>query len=433
MISKLAIVLFLVLAARLLSKHEFGIYSYVLVLANTFGILADPQVSMVAGRDVASGRHSAASSFWSAIPVVLAGGTISALAMLAFGLVDQGPGTTTGVLAIAGAYVVFNRTYGLGTDMLRSLGRVGTEAAIEVSGTVALVSLASVLAASGAGIAVVLGAFVVHAALASLACYAALFRDVGGPIRTQGRWRGLLGTGIRLSVAASATAVATRSPLIILGSAGSAVAVATYSAGLRFADSVYLLTLTAGQALLPSTAALAGVDPRRAARLTRRVILLALVVGGIATAVGVGLGGSLTGTVLGSKYTSSGTLMAAMMVGAPLMGAFWISWFALFAFHGERDVVAIALVAAGVALVGGITVIPATGAIGAAWVYVGVIGVMAVLAFVRFERRVSSAIRLADRGGWGGGSPGRAATAATVLPETPLAAPDIGAAGTAGD
>ncbi|MGI8803853.1 MAG: lipopolysaccharide biosynthesis protein [Solirubrobacteraceae bacterium] len=418
MISKLAVVLFLILAARLLSKHDFGIYSYVLVLASTFATLADPQVAMVAGRDVASGHASAAVSFWSAAPVVAAGGAISAVAMFVFGALDSGPGTTALVLSVAGAYVLFNRTFGLGADMLRSLGRIGAEAAIEVAGTVLLVVAASVLVATRAGITAVLLAFVGQAVFGSLACYGALFRDVGPPIRTHGRWPRMFRTGIKLSVAASATAVATRAPPLILGSAGSAIAVASYSAGLRFADTFYLLALTAGQALLPSIAALARVDPRRAARLTRRVILFAVGLGAAAAAVSFGLRGDLTGAVLGGKYSSSGTLMAVMMIGAPLMGVFWISWFALFAFGGERDVVAVALVAAAVSVAVGTAVIPSAGAIGAAWMYVGVIGLMAALTYARFERRVASSIgALAE-------SPSGPPSAAAELPEAPFLGPD---------
>ena len=53
--SKLAVALFLIVAARLLTKAEYGVYSYVLVLAGTFAIMADPQVTVLAGRDVSSG------------------------------------------------------------------------------------------------------------------------------------------------------------------------------------------------------------------------------------------------------------------------------------------------------------------------------------------------------------------------------------------
>ena len=60
--SKFAQILFLVVAARLLSVDEFASYSYIVVLASAFTILSDTGVPLVASRDVASGRRPWASS-----------------------------------------------------------------------------------------------------------------------------------------------------------------------------------------------------------------------------------------------------------------------------------------------------------------------------------------------------------------------------------
>lgn len=385
-ISKFAILVFLVLAARLLSKHEYGIYSYVLVLANTFGTLADPQVSIIAGRDVAAGRSTPAQSYWSAIPLVVLGGVFAGVGLLVFGLIDRGPGGSVGVLAIAAGFIVFNRVQGIGLDMLRALGRFGLEATIESTATILLVLAASVIAALGLGVAAVLAAFLAQSLLVAVVCHVALRADVGPPRIVVGQRSHLLRSGVKLSVGAGATAVATRAPLIVLASAASAVAVASFSAGLRFADAAYVLALTAGQALLPNVAALLRTDPDRAARLTRRVIVLSMVAGAALAAVLAPFGSELTRAVFGAQYSSSGALMSVMILSLPFMGVFWISWFSLCAYKRESDVVGVAILAAVASVLAGILVIPGAGAKGAAWVYVGVMVLLAGGTLAMLER-----------------------------------------------
>ncbi|MEA2355227.1 MAG: Polysaccharide biosynthesis protein [Solirubrobacteraceae bacterium] len=386
-LSKFAILIFLILATRLLSRTEYGVYSYVLVLANTFGILADPQISLVAGREVAAGRRDPAAAFWDAFPIVLAAGTAAALALIAFGLIDRGPGMTPSELLVAGAVVVFNRLVGLGTDMLRSLGRFGLEAGIETAGTILLVAAASIVASRGLGVTAVLGAFLLHGVLTTIVCQLALRRDVGRPRRPTRAWRAMFRTGIRLSLAASATAVATRAPLIVLGTSASAVAVASYSAGLRFADAAYLLALTAGQALLPSISSLVGTDRRRALRLSRRVAGGGFLLGVVIAAGTAPFGRAITTTIFGPGYASAGELMSTLMLAVPFMGVFWIFWFSLFAHGGERGVLAVGGAGAVVSLVLSIVVIPSGGALAAAWIYVAVLGLLAGGTFAALERR----------------------------------------------
>jgi len=390
-ISKSAIVIFLILATRLLSKAQYGVYSYVLVLANTFGVLADPQISLVAGRDVSAGRQTAARAYWDAFPVVLAAGFAAALLLLCFGIVDRGPGITSTELVLAGGFVVLNRLVGLGTDMLRCLGRFGLEATIETTGTVLLVATAAVVASRGWGISAVLAVFVAQALIATLVCNLALRGDVGAPRRPTAAWRTMLRTGVSLWLAASATAAATRVPLIVLGSDTSAPVVASYSAALRLPDAVYLLALTAGQALLPSIAALAEHQGRRALRLIRGVVLASALVGTVLAVAVAPFGHELTQTIFGHQYSDAGRLVSVMIVASPFSAIFWVSWFSLFAYGGERDVMWIALAGAAISVAASIAVIERFGASGAAWVYVGVLAWLAVAAYARLERRAAVA------------------------------------------
>ncbi|MEA2191322.1 MAG: Polysaccharide biosynthesis protein [Solirubrobacteraceae bacterium] len=386
--SKFSIVAFLVVAARLLTREEYGIYSYVLVLAYTFAILADAQVSVIAGRDVAAGRRSPAVAYRSAMPVALAGGAVSAAAMLLFGLIDDGPGTSESMLLVAGAYVIFNRLLGLGLDMLRALGRFKVEASIETGGTVLLVAGATVAAAVGLGVTAVLVVFALHSLLAAAVCRLLLRDEVRAPAPAPGYRRSLVRSGIRLGFAAGATAVATRTPLVVLGLAGSATAVAGYSAAMRFADTMYLLALTAGQALLPSIASIMATDPHRARRLTRRAIAWTTIAGALLAGALAPFGSEVTTFAFGDSYRSAGPLMSAMMAGVPFVGMFWISWFALCAHGRERDVARLSVTCAGVSLLAAVLVIPGGGALGAAWVYAGALVLLALGTYAMFEHQV---------------------------------------------
>lgn len=385
--SKFAVAVFLVVAARLLSKAEYGVYSYVLVLAGTFALMADPQVTVLAGRDVSAGRRDVATGYWAALPVVLGSGAIAGLAMLAFGLLVAGPGAGTGALAIAALWIVFNRLASLGLDMLRAIGRLGTEAAIELGGTVLLVLAATTAAVAGLGVSGVLAVFAIHALAVTVVCRIALGTGVRRVAAPPGYRMALVRSALRLGLAAAAIALATRGPLLALGIAGSAVAVATLSAGLRFADTAYLLAITAGQALLPSMAAVRRSDPRRARRLARRTIALMTTGGAIAAAVSIPFGTAITTAVFGAPYASSGPVLSVLTLSVPFMGMLWISWFGLCAYDRERDVLLVAGACAPACLAAAALVVPRAGALGASWVYAATVCALALGTYAMFELR----------------------------------------------
>lgn len=387
-VSKLAILIFLVVAARLLTKEEYGVYSYVLVLAYTFALLADAQVSVIAGRDVAAGRRSTAEAYWSALPIVLAGGILAAVGMLLFGLLDTGPGTTMSMLLAASGFIVFNRLFWLGLDMLRALGRFRAEVLIETAGTLLLVAAATATVEGGLGVTAVLTVFAIHSLFGALVCRALLRREVASPVVVPGYRGALLRSGIKLALAVGATAVATRAPLITLGLAASAVAVAGYSAAMRFSDGVYLLALTAGQALLPSISSILSTDMRRAARLTRRGIVLTTALGTVLAAAFAPFGSDITGVIFGDTYASAGPLMSVMMASVPFMGMFWISWFALCAHGREHDVLLVSIACAVGSVLAAVIVVPDGGPRGAAWVYSGTLAALALGTYAMFERQV---------------------------------------------
>jgi len=385
-VSKLAVLIFLVIAARLLSKAEYGLYSYVLILAQTFGILADPQVSIIAVRDVSSGRRSAGVAYWSALPVAIGAGVLAAVSLIVFGTIDSGPGSTLTMLLIASAFVILGRVYALGLDLLRALGRFTAEVTLETTGTVLLVVTACVVAAAGGSVTAVLTVFVVHSAVGALVCHVLLRKQVGAPAGQTAYRRRLMRSGLALAGAAGATAVATRVPLIALGLVASAAAFAELSAGLRFADAFYILALTAGQAMLPSIAAVLTEQPQRALGLIRRAVGLMLALGMAIGAVLASFGDELMRAVFGEPYASSGVLLSILAASLPFMGMFWISWFGLCAYDRERVVLAITLGLASAALVATAVIVPAEGARGAAWVFSATLAGLALTTYAALER-----------------------------------------------
>jgi O-antigen/teichoic acid export membrane protein len=391
--SKLAVALFLVVAARLLTKAEYGVYSYVLVLAGTFAIMADPQVTVLAGRDVSSGARDAATAYWAAFPIVLVSGALGGAAMLAFGLLESGPGVSGTALVLAATWIVLNRLCSLGLDMLRALGRLGTEAAIETASTVLLVLGAVAAAASGLGVSAVLAVFTVHAAGVAIASQVALRDEVRGPIRAPAGYRtALVRSALKLGLAAGAIAIATRGPLIALGIAGSAIAVATLSAGLRLVDAAYLLAITAGQALLPSIAALRTSDPRRARGLARRAIFACGAIGALGGTLGAMFATPIATTVFGTAYASSAPVLTILLLSVPFMGMLWISWFGLCAYHRERDALLVASTCAPVLVAAAAIAVPQAGATGAAWIYCAAVIALAAGTYALFELRATAAI-----------------------------------------
>jgi O-antigen/teichoic acid export membrane protein len=242
------------------------------------------------------------------------------------------------------------------------------------------------------------GVFLAHSLVCAVVCHRLLRADIADRTPVPGYRMELVRSGIKLAGAAGATAVATRGPLLVLGIAGSAVAVAGYSAGLRFADAIYLLAITAGQALLPSIAAILASDAARAVRLVRRAIAIATAGGALFALAVAPFGSDITRIVFGNQYASSGPLMSVMMAGVPFMGMFWISWFALCAYERERDILRAAIACSAAAVVAAIVVVPAEGATGAAWVYAGALALLGLATYAVFEhhaRATGSA-----RAGW---------------------------------
>ncbi len=274
--AKSAQIIFLVVAARLLTVEEFATYSYMLVLAVVFSFVSEIGVPIVAGRDVSAGRALAGDLYAAALPVVVVSGAVAALILPLFAAVDSGPGSTLVPALLVAAFVLFNRLFEFQATILRSLGRFNAEAAIQAAGAPVFIGGATAVTVAGLGVSAVLAVLCAKEAISALVAYLALRGDLRrSPGPPPVRWQQLIRVGIKLSVAGLALVLVMRLPLIALGNSGTDEEVALFSAAQRFGDAAWLLATTAGVALLPGVAYLAQSERARARGLLRRVLLTA--------------------------------------------------------------------------------------------------------------------------------------------------------------
>lgn len=389
-LSKLTQLLFLVAAARILSVEEFASYSYLLVLAITFAMLGDTGVAMVGSRDVSAGRRTAADTYWSAFPAVALCALLAALGMVVFGTVGSGPGSSPGLIALAAAFVGVNVLFSFGTTMLRGVGRPGVEAAIQGAGAIAFAGGAIGLASAGFGLEAVLAVLLAKEVISGLTVHLLLRPEVGPPTRRdRSAWQPLLLQGLRLGLASTALAVATRSELILLGNLGEASDVAWFSAPLRITEAVLVFSLTAGYALLPGATYLSVTDRGRVTRLVWRLLGAVTAVGAI-VALACALAAEPILTLLfGETFSPAAAPGAILLAGIPAYGALGIVWYALLAFDGDRELMGMAVALGLFSLVAGALVIPAHDDVGAAWVYVVTLTAMAATGALLLRRCVA--------------------------------------------
>jgi O-antigen/teichoic acid export membrane protein len=390
-LAKFAQVIFLVIAARLLTVDEFATYSYVLVLATVFVTLSDTGVPMVVSRDVAAGRGSPGQLYWTALPVVGVSALAAGAFLNLFAVVDSGPGSSVGLIAIAGAFVVGNRLFDFTGAVLRALGRFNFEAGLQVVGTLFFIGGATATTAAGWGVSSVLGVLCLKEFVSFGVAYIALRGDIDRPVGlpTRGEWKPLVRVGVELWVAATATAVAMRLPLTILGNTGSSSEVALFSAAQRFGEAWFVLAATAGWAFLPGLTYLASEDPDRARRLLRRVLVSTAAASVLISLATYPLAEHLMRYVFGGSFEAGAGALEILLVGLPAYALLGVCWLALIALDGERRVLHLALAGLALSLVLGLALIPAAGDAGAAWVYLVAVTAMAAIGLFFLLRRLA--------------------------------------------
>jgi O-antigen/teichoic acid export membrane protein len=387
---KLAQLGFLVIAARLLSVEEFAGYSYLLVLAVTFSMLADTGVALAASREISAGRRSAADAFWSGAPVIGLAALAGGLVVLSFGLVDSAPGSAGTALVLTCGFVVANTLFNFASTTLRGVGKAVYEAALQAAGAVVFVTAAATALALGAGLVPVLAILLAKEVLSLVAALAGLRADVGRPRRlTSDLWRRLLRIGIQLGLASTALALVTRIPTFVLGNSGSTEDLAWFSAAQRLADAVLVLATTTGFALLPSLTLLLESEPARAWSFLGRTLAAAVALGSLAGVLALLFASEIVTAAFGSDFDAATHSTRILMAATPAYAAIGIGWYALVALGRERSLVLVAGASAFLALVLSLVLVPDGGDGGAAVAYVVALGVMAaaILAVLVDARR----------------------------------------------
>jgi O-antigen/teichoic acid export membrane protein len=391
--AKLAQLAFLIIAARLLSVAEFAGYSYLLILAVTFSLLADTGVALAASREISAGRRPAAEAFWSSAPVVGLGAVLGAAAVLVFGLVDSAPGSSGAALLLICLFVAVNTLFNFAATTLRGVGRSVYEALLQGLGAAAFVGGAAVVLALGGGLVTILAVLVAKEVVSAALAFGALRGDVGSPRRWVPRlWQRLLHIGIQLGIASAALALVTRVPTVVLGNEGSTTDLAWFSGAQRLADAVLLLATTSGFAILPSLALLFASEETRAWRLLWRVLAAAAVGGGLLGLLVVVLAPEIVTVAFGSDFRDASGAARVVMAGAPAYAVAGVGWYALVALGRERQLVVLAATSAALSLGLAVALIPDSGDVGAAIAYASALTLLAVAILGSLAR-----VRRADR------------------------------------
>ena len=390
--AKLAQLAFLLIAARILTVEQFASYSYILVLATTFTILADTGVPLIAGRDISSGRGSAADLFWSSAPVVAVSAAAAGILLLGVGLVDSGPGSRLASVLLAVAFVIANRLSDFATTTLRSLGRLRLEAILQIGGALAFVAVATVAAGLQLGVWAILMVLCVKELASGGVAWCALRPDLRGRRRGRIGWRSLLRAGISLSLASTALAVVLRLPLLVLGNSAGPESVADFSAAQRFSDAAMIVATSAGFALLPGLSHLARIDPARARRLISRTLVGLALIGTVLAAVMARAAPTAIEVVFGHEFAGGGQTLRILMLGLPAYAVLSVCWFAIIAFGGETDVLRLGVGGLVVSAVLALKLIPGGGQTAAAVAYVAPLGAMALAAGFLLRARIRSSV-----------------------------------------
>jgi len=391
LVSKLSLLIFLVIAARLLPVEAFAGYSYLVAMAVTISVLADTGVALVTSREIASARDHPGTLFWSALPAIMVGASLAGTAMIGLGMIDGGPGTGGLVLVLMGIFVAANAVLTYLLSVLRALGRFGAAAGLIGVSTIALVGASVAVAAAGGGLTELVVVLPARELLTVVVAMLMLRRDIGAPAqRRRGAWRRTLRLGLVLALASSLLALATRLPLLVVGNTGTVREVAYFSAPQRIAEATLVIAMTVGFALLPGLAYLRTAAPGRAARLLRRTLSAVAALGLIVTVVLVALAEPVIRVLFGDAFITASVPGRILFAGTFAYALLGTAWYALLALGDERRAVLVGcfgLVVAGIA-----SMLPISGRedVVAAWSYLLALTAMAALACEMVRRRLAA-------------------------------------------
>lgn len=241
---------FIIYLARVEDAATFAAYSYLLVLAATLAALADAGIGPVTGREVARGTADLATTYRAGLPVAVGSAIIAALAVQLIGAIDRGPGTEGAALAWAGLFAAANLVFGFQAEMLRTSGRQGLEAVLQVAAGVLQFGLGVIVLSADGGLALLMAVLATKEIAVVAASQMALPLPWRGHVRIGWR-RQLFLMGIWVSLASTALAVILRITQVTLSNAAEVRHIADYALAGRVLDVTFLLTWTVGIGLFP--------------------------------------------------------------------------------------------------------------------------------------------------------------------------------------
>jgi O-antigen/teichoic acid export membrane protein len=289
-LGRLVGIVLVVVLAREAAPATVAVYGYLLGTATLLLTLTDLGVASVAGREVAAGRMPADGALAAALLPQLF--SVLAAGAVTIGLVTlAGPaGTPASALWMAVPYVIVGGMNNLWADVLRGMGRVVLEGALQVGSAVALV-VAGVVVVQLGGSATDLLLVVVAKEVAVLVIALAVVRPRRRP---DVRGRTLISQGAWVGVASSAVVLLWREGALVVGAAGSLTVLATYVVATRFFDAGITVAHTVGFGLGPGMSALAD-DPAAFRQAGRKYL-------GLVTALGIGV--AIVGALVAGPLTT---------------------------------------------------------------------------------------------------------------------------------
>lgn len=337
---------FAIVVARQASQSTFAAYSYLLVLAALVSMVTESGVSLVASREVAQRALSVADAYRAGLPVVCGMSVVTGVLVYAFGLVDNGPGTSGWPLIWTSAFIGVNVLFNFQAGLLRAANMPWLEAGLQMLASLAMV---------GGGILVLAGDWGLAALMAILLGKQLVVVGLA-QIRLPAPWRGtatrafsidLLKRGLWLGAATACAGILLRAAYVALGNVGDDATVADYSVAARILEVIVLIGQTVGYGLLPAMAERAATGGFGAYRRRAGQAFGALVIG---VPVAVALTPWAIRFAFGDRYGDASSAAQVYCAAVPVVLALYLAWYALVAAGREREVLVGAFLGAVVSL-----------------------------------------------------------------------------------
>ena len=382
----------LMVAARFLPVDAFGDLALLLAIGAIFGIATDLGLTIVLAQVVASDTTMGPGAVTLVVRRRLVAGVI-ACGGVALGYLVAATDSSPIIPLVFSASILATAVHTSLTAALRAAGRVGPEALNEVISRCGVLAVGSVWLSRGGGLLAAVIVYAVADVLSAIALSAVARRRLSGPagpLDVSGHF------GLRavapLAVFTLLTTVYYKVDVWILALLRDSATVAPYAAAYRILDGLLLPAGALAALVVPRMVQTHNDDRRRnAARLTLAAVAV-VAPGAVVVAL---VARPLMVTLFGQPYASGGPVLVVLMASAvPGAAALVLSQAAALMARRRLAIVTVVALTANVVL--NVALIPAYGAIGAAWAAVFSQVLLAVLLVVSLRQPSSAVASLPD-------------------------------------